>query len=116
MTDTFEARARRGKLSPVAMTVARAVFGEIPPPRRNATFEQRVAELADWVAEHGAWPRLPPAEADAAELTLGRWLAQQRTAARGNGRSSVVFSASNRGALLDAALPGWRDRDHFRTA
>lgn len=68
---------------------------------RDDRWRGNADQLGSFYREHGRWPRLGAA---GDEGRLGRWLAGQRTTARGKG---TYAWSSQRQAYLDAFAPGW---------
>jgi len=104
--------ARGGKGANTFTADRRALFDRLVPGwdvDRDTAFDERVHELADWVAAHDR--RMPSTTAkDPIERRHGQFLSNCRTAARG-GKGANTFTADRR-ALFDRLVPGWDvDRD-----
>lgn len=64
-------------------------------------------ELRDWVGARGRYPS--NRADDDAERRLGSWLQNQKAYASGAGGGRAAFVRHNRGAILEALLPGWSE-------
>ena len=74
--------------------------------RVEASFEDRVPVLGEWVTANGRWPLR--GSTDPIEKSLGAFLDLYRQAARGTGTAAKTFTPERR-ALLDKHCPGWND-------
>jgi hypothetical protein len=80
-------------------------------PNWKAGVDARWLRLFDELVEFRATENRMPNQGAAAgpeERALYRWLALRRVEANGKGGGAPKFERLGRGALIDAALPGWR--------
>jgi len=78
---------------------------------RTTTFEKRVRQIIRFVRKNGHLPRAMGATD--LERTLGRFLVNQRQAAKGRGTTAW---SKGRHAYLDEMLPGWDAPHQFALA
>lgn len=72
------------------------------PVKRRVPVAERLVQLAAFHAEHDRWPS--SGAQDPVERVLGQWLNRQRT----SDRTGVGAFTSDRGEIMDGAVPGWR--------
>lgn len=73
--------------------------------KREAKWKQTAAEVAAFVSTNDRMPRYRNGTPE--ERALAEWVGDQRLAAEGRGH---VASTEERREILDATVPGWRDR------
>ena len=106
-------QAADGNLSPVYAQALDAIPGWREQPTKRdadaARWQQRLAEVAAWLAAGGDWPRHNKTD-DHEERTLGVWLHTQRI----DYRAGKLTSAKEK--QLNAVIPGWRQGRQRRGA